>query len=193
MAAEFDSPSVSGVAGRYASALFDLAKERGEVETVERDLGRFEELVNTSDDLRRLVTSPAFSAEAQVKGVMAVLGRADVSGLAANFIGLAARNRRLFASLDMVEAFRTLAARERGEVTAEVTSAEPLSDGQEAALRDALREVAGKEVTLTKRVDADLIGGLVVQLGSRQIDTSLRTRLAAMRKAMIEAPVAASA
>ena len=191
MAAEFDSPSVSGVAGRYASALFDLAKERGEIERVEGDLGRFEALVNESDDLRRLVMSPAFSADEQSKGVVAVAQRAGIEGLASNFLGLVARNRRLFVVMDMVKAFRTLASRERGEISAEVTSAEPLSDGQENALRDALREAAGRDVSLTKRVDPDLIGGLVVKLGSRQIDTSLRTRLAGMRKAMMNAPVAA--
>ena len=194
MTAEFESPSVSGVAGRYASALFDLAKERGDIEKVEGDLTRFETLVNESDDLRRLVTSPAFSAEAQMKGVMAVLERAGISGLAANFVGLVARNRRLFVVMDMVKAFRRLASRERGEVTAEVTSAEPLSDSQENALREALKAAAaGKDVSLTKRVDPGLIGGLVVKLGSRQIDTSLRTRLAGMRKAMANAPVAARA
>ena len=191
MAAEFDSPSVSGVAGRYASALFDLAKDRGEIERVEGDLGRFEALVNESDDLRRLVMSPAFSAAEQSKGVVAVAQRAGIEGLASNFLGLVARNRRLFVVMDMVKAFRTLASRERGEISAEVTSAEPLSDGQENALRDALREAAGRDVSLTKRVDPDLIGGLVVKLGSRQIDTSLRTRLAGMRKAMMNAPVAA--
>ncbi|MEM7568035.1 MAG: F0F1 ATP synthase subunit delta [Pseudomonadota bacterium] len=189
MAAEIQSPAVSGVAGRYASALFDLAKERGDIEGVEAELGRFEDLVNANDDLRRLIMSPAFSAQEQVKGMMAVLERAGIGGLAANFIGLVARNRRLFVVLDMVKAYRAFASAERGEVTALVTSAEPLSDAQEQSLRDALREAAGSEVSLSKRVDPDLIGGLVVQLGSRQIDTSLRTRLASMRKAMIQAPV----
>ncbi len=192
MAADSPSSAVSGVAGRYASALFDLAKERGEIEAVEGDLGRFETLVNENEDLRRLIMSPAFSAEEQVKGVMAVLDRVGIGGLAANFIGLVARNRRLFVVMDMVKGFRAFASAERGEVTAQVTSAEPLSEGQEAALRDALREAAGREVSLTSRVDPDLIGGLVVQLGSRQIDTSLRTRLAGMRKAMIEAPASAA-
>ena len=147
--------------------------------------------MNESDDLRRLVMSPAFSAAEQSKGVVAVAQRAGIEGLASNFLGLVARNRRLFVVMDMVKAFRTLASRERGEISAEVTSAEPLSDGQENALRDALREAAGRDVSLTKRVDPDLIGGLVVKLGSRQIDTSLRTRLAGMRKAMMNAPVAA--
>lgn len=191
MTAEFESPSVSGVAGRYASALFDLARERGEIEKVEGDLTRFETLVNDSEDLHRLVMSPAFSAAEQSKGITTIAGRAGIDGLAINFLGLVARNRRLFVVMDMIKAFRTLSSRERGEINAEVTSAEPLSDAQESALREALRAAAGKDVSLTKRVDADLIGGLVVKLGSRQIDTSLRTRLAGMRKAMINAPVAA--
>lgn len=187
MAAELDSPSVTGVAGRYASALFDLAREQDEVADVEADLGRFETLVRESDDLGRLVASPAFSAEDQVKGVSGVLDRANIGGLAGNFIKLAARNRRLFAVLDMVRDYRKLASAARGEATAEVVSAEPLSDAQEAALKDALRESAGRDVALTKRVDPDLIGGLIVRLGSRQVDTSLRTRLAGMKKAMASA------
>lgn len=179
-----DLPILSGVSGRYASALYDLAREQDAVAAVEADLNRFGAMLDESDDLQRLVRSPAFSADAQTKGLMAVLERAGISGLAANFIGLVARNRRLFVVRDMVRDFAKLAAHDRGEVTAQVTSAEPLSDAQEDALRAALREVAGREVTLTTRVDPALIGGLVVKLGSRQIDTSLKTRLAGMRRAM---------
>ena len=175
---------VSGVAGRYASALFDLALDENALETVERDLDRFAALVNGSADLRRLVRNPIFTADEQTRALRAVLERAGIGGLTGNFLLLVARNRRLFAVTDMVRAFKALAAARRGEVRADVTSAEPLSDAQTAALREALREVTGRNVTLNARVDPALIGGLVVRLGSRQIDTSLRTRLNALKIAM---------
>ncbi len=175
---------VSGVAGRYASALFDLALGENSLEAVERDLDRFAALVEESTDLRRLVRNPIFTADEQTRALGAVLERAGIGGLTGNFLLLAARNRRLFAVADMIRAFKALTAARRGEVRADVASAEPLSDTQTAALREALREVTGRDVTLNARVDPALIGGLVVRLGSRQIDTSLRTRLNALKIAM---------
>ena len=175
---------VSGVAGRYASALFDLALDENSLEAVERDLDRFAALVNESADLKRLVRNPIFTADEQERALRAVLARAGIGGLTANFLLLVARNRRLFAVADMIRAFKALTAARRGEVRADVTSAEPLSDTQTAALREALREITGRNVTLNARVDPALIGGLVVRLGSRQIDTSLRTRLNALKIAM---------
>jgi F-type H+-transporting ATPase subunit delta len=175
---------VSGVAGRYASALFDLALDENSLEAVERDLDGFAALVDESADLRRLVRNPIFTADEQTRALRAVLERAGIGGLTANFLLLTARNRRLFAVADMIRAFKALTAARRGEVRADVTSAEPLSDTQTAALREALREVTGRDVTLHARVDPALIGGLVVRLGSRQIDTSLRTRLNALKIAM---------
>jgi F-type H+-transporting ATPase subunit delta len=177
---------VSGVAGRYAAALFDLANEQGAVAEVERDLDRFAALVAESSDLERLVRSPIFQADEQIRAVSAVAEAAGIGGLALNFILLSARNRRLFAVLDMVRAFKALAAEARGEVTAEVVSAEPLGDAHAAALKQALRDHVGKEVSLAAKVDPALIGGLVVKLGSRMIDTSLRTRLNALKVAMKE-------
>ena len=175
---------VSGVAGRYATALFELALDENAAEAVERELDRFAALVDESEDLGRLVRSPVFTPDEQVRALGAVLQRVGVGGLTANFLLLVARNRRLFAVMDMTRAYKALAAARRGEAKADVTSAEPLTDTQVTALKAALREVTGRDVTLAARVDPALIGGLVVRVGSRQIDTSLRTRLNALKIAM---------
>jgi F-type H+-transporting ATPase subunit delta len=177
---------VTGVAGRYASALFDLAKESGTVEAVESDFGRFEALLNDSPDLDRLVRSPAFTSEQQLAAVDAVLRRAGIGGLAGNFIKLAASNRRLFAIRGMIAAFRALSAAARGETTAQVTVAEPLTPRQESALKAALHEVTGKDVRIEAKVDPAILGGLIVQIGSRMVDSSLKTRLNGIKHAMKE-------
>jgi F-type H+-transporting ATPase subunit delta len=181
-----DATDVTGMAGRYASALFDLAKESGAVEAVEKDLARFAAMLDGSPDLQRLVRSPVFSSEDQSKAVTAVLDRAGIGGLAGNFIKLVAANRRLFAIRDMITGFKAAAARARGEVTASVTVAEPLADKHLESLRQALREVTGKDVRLAVKVDPSILGGLVVQLGSRMVDTSLKTKLNGIRHAMKE-------
>jgi len=175
------------MAGRYATALFELALEANAVEVVQADLDRFDALVAESTDLTRLVRSPVFSAEEQLQALSAVLDRAGISGLAANFLKLAASNRRLFAVRDMISAFRTLVAQHKGEVTAEVTVAEPLKDQHVDALRAALKSVTGKDVDLDIKIDPAIIGGLVVKLGSRMVDSSLRTKLDGIRHAMKEA------
>jgi len=175
------------MAGRYAIALFDLAREANAIDAVKADLDRFDGLVAESADLRRLVRSPVFSADEQLQALSAVLARTGISGLAANFLKLVTANRRLFAARDMVKAFRELVADYKGEATAEVTVAEALKDGHLAALRDALKAVSGKEVDLDIKIDPAIIGGLVVKLGSRMVDTSLRTKLEAIRHAMKEA------
>lgn len=175
---------MAGVAGRYASALFELASEENVVPEVEADLAKFQALFDESSDLRRMVRSPVIPADEQTKALSMILDRAGVGPLTMNFFKLIGSNRRLFAAPDMVRAFRGLAARARGEVTAEVASAQPLSDAQTAALKQALREQAGKDVTLAVKVDPSLLGGLVVKLGSRMIDSSLRTRLGAMKVAL---------
>jgi F-type H+-transporting ATPase subunit delta len=182
-----ESPILSGMAGRYATALFDLALEANAVEAVQADLDRFGALVAESADLTRLVRSPVFSTEQQLQALSAVLDRADIRGLAANFLKLAAINRRLFAVRDMIKAFRALVAQHKGEATAEVTVAEPLKDAHVDALRAALKSVTGKDVDLDVKVDAGILGGLVVKLGSRMVDSSLRTKLNALKHAMKEA------
>jgi len=181
-----EEPIVSGMAGRYATALFDLAREESAIDQVMADLGQFDALIAESPDLLRLVRSPVFSAEDQQKALAAVLARAGISGLAANFLRLVTANRRLFAVRDMTRALRALVARYKGQVTAQVTVAEQLADRHVAALKDALNSVTGKDVTLDIRVDPAIIGGLVVKLGSRMVDTSLKTKLNSIKHAMKE-------
>jgi F-type H+-transporting ATPase subunit delta len=175
------------MAGRYATALFELALEANAVEAVKADLDRFDALVAESADLNRLVRSPVFSAEEQVQALSVVLDRVGISGLAANFFKLVAANRRLFAVHDMIKAFRALIAQHKGEATAAVTVAEPLKDQHVDALRAALKSVTGKDVDLDIKIDPAILGGLVVKLGSRMVDSSLRTKLNGIKHAMKEA------
>ena len=182
-----EEPIVSGMAGRYATALFDLARESNVIDAVKADLDRFDALIAESPDLHRLVHSPVFSAAEKSQALAAMLSRAAIGGLAANFLMLLTKNRRLFAVRDMVKAYRQLVAQHKGEATAEITVAEPLKDGHLDALRAALKSVSGKNVDLDIKVDPAIIGGLVVKLGSRMVDTSLRTKLNAIRHAMKEA------
>jgi F-type H+-transporting ATPase subunit delta len=179
---------VSGMAGRYATALFELARDEKTVDAVKADLESFDALLNDSEDLRRLVRSPVFSADEQGKALAAVLEKAGLKGLAANFLLLVASNRRLFAVRDMIRAFRTLVARHKGEVTADVTIAEKLSNTHLDALKSALKSVTGgKAVDLNIKIDPAIIGGLTVKLGSRMVDSSLRTKLNSIKHAMKEA------
>jgi F-type H+-transporting ATPase subunit delta len=180
-----DEPIVASVAGRYASALFELANEQRVLRETENDLKDLQGLLAESSDLRRLVRSPVFSAEEQEQAVGAIAGKAGFNPLTVNFMKLIARNRRLFAVDDMIKAFRALAARHRGEVSAEVTSAHPLNEAQLQALKDTLRSsVGGKEVQVDTRVDPNLLGGLIVKMGSRMIDSSIRTKLNSLKIAM---------
>ncbi len=179
--------TVSGVAERYASALFELAREEEVLEAVAGDLDLFEALLNESNDLNRLVRGPVFTAAEQVRAIAAILDKAGINGLAARLIKVAATNRRLFAVPDMITAYHQKLSKERGEISATVTSAEPLSDAQIDSVKQALKEATGKDVELDRKVDAALIGGLVIQVGSLMIDTSLRTKLNAMKYAMKEA------
>jgi F-type H+-transporting ATPase subunit delta len=182
--ASFD---VSGMAGRYATALFDLARDGNAVDTVKSDLDRFDALIAESADLNRLVRSPVFSTEEQLQALGAILDKAGIGGLAAQFLKLITSNRRLFAVRDMVRGYRERVANYKGEATAEVTVAEELKGDHLDALRSALKSVSGKDVDLNVKVDPSIIGGLVVKLGSRMVDTSLRTKLSSIRHAMKEA------
>jgi F-type H+-transporting ATPase subunit delta len=175
---------MASMAGRYAAALFELAKEQKQLPQVESDVKTFQGMLDASDDLRRLVRSPVISAENQAKALSAVLDKAGIAGLTANFLRLIARNRRLFAVTDMLKNFRALLARERGEVSADVASAHPLTPDQMTALKDALRVQVGKDVQINTRVDPSLLGGLIVKVGSRMIDSSLRTKLNNLKVAM---------
>jgi F-type H+-transporting ATPase subunit delta len=182
-----ESGIVSGMAGRYATALFELALESKAVDQVKSDLAAFDALVASSPDLTRLVRSPVFSAEEQAKALVAVLDRAGITGIAANFLRVVASNRRLFAARDMIRGFNALVAKDKGEVTAEVTVAERLNDARMNDVRDALKQVTGKDVQVDVTVDPSIIGGLKVKLGSRMVDASLRTKLNSIKFAMKEA------
>lgn len=179
-----DDPIMASMAGRYASALFELASEENKLADVERDLVTVQGLLDMSEDLRRAVRSPVFSAEEQGRAIGAVLEKAGIGALTLNFFKLLAKNRRLFAAPDMIKAFRTLAARSRGEVAAEVASAVTLSDEHVALLKETLKATVGKDVTLSTKVDPGLLGGLIVKIGSRMIDSSLRTKLASLKVAL---------
>ncbi len=185
MAAE--DPSVSGVSGRYATALFELARDEKSVDAVKADLERFTAMLADSPELTRLVRSPVFSADIQSRALAAVLEKAGIGGITANFLKVLTANRRLFAVTDVIRAFRALVAKFKGEATADVTVAEPLNDKNLEAIKSALKAVTGKEVSLNVNVDPAIIGGLVVKLGSRMVDTSLRTKLNSIKHAMKEA------
>jgi F-type H+-transporting ATPase subunit delta len=179
---------VSGVAGRYASALFELAQDQNAVDAVEADLVRIEALAAESEDLRRLLKSPVYTADEQKAAMGAVLDRAGIGGLAGNFVRLVASKRRLFLLLEMIRAFKALNAQAKGIVPAEVRVAEAPSDALLAEIRAVVRELAqSDEVDLDVKVDPALIGGLVVKVGSRMIDASLRTKLNAIRLSLKEA------
>ena len=177
---------VSGMAGRYATALFELAREARAIDTVKADLDRFDGLLAESPDLMRLVRSPEFSAELQGKALAAVLELAGIGGVAANFLLVVAANRRLFAVRAVAKDFRALVARHKGEVTADVTLAETPDERQLAGIKDALRAVTGKDVQVDVRVEPAIIGGLIVKVGSRMVDSSLRTKLKSIKHAMKE-------
>ena len=170
--------------GRYASALFDLASEQGFVTAVESDLEKLGEALKGSDDLAALIRNPKVSRDDTAKAMDAVGGVLGLSPLTKNFIGVLAANRRLAALPDIVRSFATIAAAQRGEVNAEVTSAHPLDDKQIAQLAAKLKAREGKEVKIKASVDPEILGGLVVRIGSRQIDSSIRTRLNSLANAM---------
>lgn len=181
-----EDPIISGMAGRYATALFELALAANQLEPIRSDLDRFEDLLTHNPDLVRLVRSPVFSAEDQLRALSVVLERAEIGGLAARFLKVVTSNRRLFAIRDIMRAYRALVARHRGEVTARVTLAEQPSEARLAEIKDTLHSVTGKDVDLDVKIDPAIIGGLIVKIGSRMVDSSLRTKLNAIKHAMKE-------
>lgn len=179
-----EATGVSGLAERYAAALFDLADERHALDAVAGDLRELRAMLAESPDLARLVRSPVLSREAQGKAIAALAERAGLSPLTRDFLGVVARNRRLFAAPAMIDSYLAKLAQRRGEVTAEVTAAQPLSEAQNAALGEQLRRAVGRRVTVDIRVDPSLLGGMVVKVGSRMIDSSLRSKLQRLRLAL---------
>jgi F-type H+-transporting ATPase subunit delta len=174
----------ASLAGRYASALFDLASESGKVTAVESDLETLGAALAESGDLAALTTNPELARNVQGKAMAAVAKKLKLSALTSNFIGVLAANRRLAKLPAIIAAFRAIAAAQRGEVTATVTSAHPLSDDQIAALKTKLTLREGRTVMLSASVDPGLLGGLVVTIGSQRIDASIRTRLNSLAQAM---------
>lgn len=176
--------AVSEIANRYANALFELADEQGQLDNVANDLARLLAAIDDSTDLQRVVRSPVLNRDDQGNAMAAILGAMEVNDLTRRFIGLISENRRLFALTDMVNGYLDELARRRGEVTAEVTAAKALSETQVNTLQDSLQRALGGKVSITHAVDPALIGGMIVKVGSRMVDTSLRTQLNKMQIAM---------
>ncbi|MGB0749585.1 MAG: F0F1 ATP synthase subunit delta [Magnetospiraceae bacterium] len=174
----------TGLGGRYAVALYDLADEAKAVDAVAADLSALRDVIAESDDLRGLVRSPIISVAQQAAAMNAVLTKAGAHDLVTNFVGVVARNRRLFALPDMISAFLAIHAEKRGEISARVISAKPLTEAQSESLAGALKQAVGADVAIEASVDSSLLGGLVVQVGSRMVDSSLRTKLQHLRLAM---------
>lgn len=177
---------VAGVAGRYATALFGLAREDGLRDQVAADLGRLDAMLNEAPDLQTLIGNPLLTREAQGRGIGAIAEKAEFSDLTRRFLLLVAQNRRLLFLPYMIRAYGAFLAAERGEIDAQVTSAVKLTEAQESTLAKLLDKGTGKTVKLRTVVDEDLIGGLVVQVGSRMIDNSLRTKIQDLSVAMKE-------
>lgn len=176
----------AGVAGRYATAVFELAQEGKGLKALEKDVDALESALSVSADLRDLINSPVYSREDQARAVAAIASRMGLSQTLASTLGLMAANRRLFVLPQLLAALRARIAEAKGEVTAEVWSAQPLTTSQSSSLAAALKETVGKDIKLKAAVDDSLIGGLVVKVGSKMIDTSIRSKLASLQNAMKE-------
>ena len=174
----------ASLSGRYASALFDLARESKSIETVEASLTTLESAMAQSDDLRRLVASPLVARGAATNAIKAVATSLKLDALTANFLGVLASNRRLGQAGKVIASFRALAANHRGEASATVTTAHPLDDKQVTALKAKLKARVGRDVAVTTKVDPAILGGLIIKIGSQLIDNSIRTKLNTLAHAM---------
>ena len=179
-----DSGGVTGLAGRYATALFELAVEENNLDKVAGDLGVLQGMLDDSADLRRLVKSPVLSREDQMRAMAAILAQADASDLALRFVGLLAERRRLFVIEAVIDKFTQLLAAHRGEIRAQVISARTLSDERLDHIRATLSKVLGGDVVIDAQTDEDMIGGLVVRVGSRMVDASIRSKIQRLQLAM---------
>ena len=179
-----DIAGASGLAGRYATALYELAEADKQLDTVAQDLNAISDMVADSDDLSRLIRSPVIARDDQIAAMDAILTEAGVSELTKRFIGVVAQNRRLFALTGMIKQFQGILARRRGELIAEVTTAQALTDAQRQAIEDGLKKAMGTKVAVDARVDEDLLGGLMVKVGSRMIDSTIKTKLQQLRLSM---------
>jgi F-type H+-transporting ATPase subunit delta len=179
-----ETSGLSGVAERYATALYDLADESKSLDAVAEDLRNLRNLIGSSPDLRRFLRSPLIGRQTQTKAMQAVLEAAKTGDLVRRFVGVVGGHRRLFALPGMIDAFLHELAKRRGEVTVHVSSARPLSAEHGAQLADALKKAVGPKINIESKVQPELIGGLVVRVGSRMVDTSIRTQLQKLRRAL---------
>ena len=179
-----DNLNVSGVSARYASALYDLADEKGALDAVASDLTNLQKMVDDSDDFRRFIKSPVISRTEQSKAIAAIAEKSQVSPITQKFLGLLASNRRLAALPGAIAGFRAILADRRGQATAQVTSAAPLTPAQTTSLIDALKKSVGRNVDIVSKVDPSILGGLIVKIGSRMVDSSLKSKLQRLKLAM---------
>ena len=177
----------AGAAGRYATALFELAGESKSLDQAENDLGALQAALSDSSDLASLIKNPMYTRDEQGAAMAAICDKIGVSSLVKNVVGLMASKRRLFALPEMIAGFQSLMADHRGEVAAEVTAARPMSDAQVSALATQIKGAIGKDVKLNVTVDESIIGGLIVKVGSKMIDSSIRSRLNSLQNVMKEA------
>lgn len=176
----------SGVAGRYATALFELAKEADSIEKVEADLQDLEDALSASPELRSLIASPIYSREQQGMVLRSIVEKMGIGFEVGNTVGLMAKNRRLFVLKDLIGKLKAMIADDRGEIIAEVTTPRALTGAQTEALSSALKSSVGSKIRLDVKVDESLIGGLVVRVGSKMVDTSIRSKLASLQNVMKE-------
>ncbi len=174
------------IAGRYAQAVFDIVKEDGGLDDLSRQTDDLNAALDDSEDLRDLISSPIYTRDQQLRAISALAGKMGLSQTLANTLKLMAQNRRLFVLPQLVRQLRALISVERGEMTADVTSAIALSDEQQTRLRETLAEKSGKKIKLNTRVDEGLIGGMIVKMGSQMIDSSVRSKLASLQNTMKE-------
>jgi F-type H+-transporting ATPase subunit delta len=181
---ETSSGIQASLSGRYATALFELARDAKSIDAVEASLATVRQTLDSSDEFRGMVASPVVSRPDAVRAIAAIAAAMQLDPITTRFLGVLADNRRLAKLPAMIRAYRGLAAAHRGEVTAEVASAHPLTDDQVAALKQALRTRVGRDVSVDLSVDRSLLGGLVVKIGSQMIDSSIKTRLNSLAHAM---------
>ena len=174
----------ASLAGRYASALFDLARDQRQIDSVSRSLDALDQALLDSKEFAELVASPLVSRDEAGKAFAGLAPKLGLDPITANFVGVLARNGRKNELRPVIRAFKRLAAEHRGETTAEVTTARPLNDDQLAAVKAQLRTRAGRDVAIDATVDPNILGGIVVKLGSQQIDASIRTKLNRLASAM---------
>ncbi len=176
----------SGIAGRYATAVFELAREAKGLTALEKDVEALDAALAASADLRTVISSPVYTRDDQGRAIAAIAAKMGLSQVLTGTLGLMAQNRRLFVLPQLLSALRDMIAAEKGEVTAEVWSAQPLTAAQSKDLAASLKKTVGKTVKLKAAVDDSLIGGLIVKVGSKMIDTSIRSKLASLQNAMKE-------